>query len=396
MAQDENIIRRAWDKAINWEHLKLAVSLVLIIMTGAFLAWSFMTLSHDEFEEHIIPHVFAVFLELLLAVLLIELMWRNHEKSREKEVRLTQLRLIKSQMFQSDMLELFRVNFEALDKSVMVKNHKLSLDYLCKEATKDDLREIERWLTAPENVETTAEENTKTKDKTKKVNRKRVRYQDGGLAKVFMRYIDGEKNIWGRFLKMAIAMDIEHIVKDMTEIQCYIASVKNQAALRDMPPQTFLDSLINNNTQALVYDVPNAYEETDDTKLARKIHLIAARGILKYVEFMLELRQNGDKEKESIELLSLACGNFCHTKSRPAPTEIHPDTIPTQRQKKLPHQSKLAKTQIMSIIAETIAGRPANEIVERYSYTYYELTAQYGEPEASESTQIKELERENS
>jgi len=272
---------------------------------------------HYKFLEHIFPHVFAVSLELLLAVWLIELVWRNHEKLRETEMRLTQLRLIKSQMFQNDMLELFRVNFEALADSVTVKDDKLSLDYLCKLCATTNaapLIEVENCLTDQENCETATGKANK-----RVVNIKFVKYQSGDLAKVFMLYIKGNKNIWGRFLDMAIIMNIEYIVKDMTEIQSCIAAVKRTAARNHESPEEFLKSLFAENKVALSSDPSNGQTECYNQKLKQRIHRIAATGILKYVQFVCELKK--EKDTASIERLKEACDNYRAQQSEPESTE---------------------------------------------------------------------------
>ena len=62
-------------------------------------------------------------------------------------------------------------------------------------------------------------------------------------------------------------------------------------------------------------------------------------------------------------------------------------------------QSKFTETQFVSILKETDAGRPVNEIWRKYgisSATYYKWKAKYGGLEASDIKRLKELEHENS
>jgi putative transposase len=61
-------------------------------------------------------------------------------------------------------------------------------------------------------------------------------------------------------------------------------------------------------------------------------------------------------------------------------------------------QSKFTETQIVSILYKANAGRPVNEIWRTYgisSATYYKWKATYGDLEASDIKQLKELEHEN-
>ena len=62
-------------------------------------------------------------------------------------------------------------------------------------------------------------------------------------------------------------------------------------------------------------------------------------------------------------------------------------------------QSRFTETQIVSILKESDAGRPVNELWRQHgisSATYYKWKAKYGGLEASEVKQLKELEQENS
>jgi hypothetical protein len=270
--------------------------------------------SEGEALKHMIPHLFAVSLELFLAVILIELLWRKHEKDQEEEERSTQLRLIKSKMFQAEMLELFKANFKALDA--------VKMDW-CKEEKDNPIKSVWGKVKGLDGSE--SNENNKGQDLLNSVGQlEDLEYtlsekEDPSLGKVLYKksrrisgakdaneavvfvehYMNGEWSIWKHFLDLGIAMNFDRIVNDMIEILGCIAWVRRRAMSEKVSEVQFLESLI-------IDEKVGGKELTAlDEEMRRKIHRIVARGILKYVELVRELC--AENKREQLKLLRDAC-----------------------------------------------------------------------------------------
>ncbi|NOS82724.1 MAG: hypothetical protein HOP32_14190 [Nitrospira sp.] len=235
----------------------------LAVAAGIFLLWSLYVLGHDDSSEHLVPHVFSVLLELLLGVIVIELLWRGHEKREERKQRETQLRFIKSYMFQARMRDLFKKNFGALnERSEVTLEGCFSKPYL-----KSDQASYKKLLG----------------------------YQSEELkAGVIIEYVKAE-GVWHEFLTLAIMFSIGRIVKDMTEILQLIDEVK---------------SVIQpDSCNSIAPDVLAAKLQQDKCqKLKEKLEQIMKDGILKFWDYADELNRF---EKEKFNALKKSYGVNC-------------------------------------------------------------------------------------
>jgi hypothetical protein len=189
-----------------------------------------------------------------VGVIVIELLWRGHEKREERNQRKTQLRHIKSYMFHARLQDLFRDNFNALEEpsSITLKNC-FSTEYPKSDQGVEELRQSLRY-----------------KDKV-----------DEKMAKAIHEYVKAE-DVWREFQNLAVMFNFGMIVGDMTEILHLVADVK-----RMIPADESLDRKLQALTENLRQDA--------NQKLKKDLEKIMKDGILKFWNYADELRRKDQK-----------------------------------------------------------------------------------------------------
>jgi hypothetical protein len=145
-------------------------------------------------------HFAAVFLELALVVLVVEVLLRKHEQLHEARTRQNQLRLIKSAMFRTKLQDLYVADFQALKDPV------ISL----KSIQDAKLPELKKWKVA------LAE---RTKDEWSSL------CDPKAMERVVEEYIKAEP-VWKEFERFALMCNLDYVFHDMITIQHLIADVK--------------------------------------------------------------------------------------------------------------------------------------------------------------------------
>jgi hypothetical protein len=218
--------------------------------------------------KHIVPHIFAVFVELLAAVVLIELLLRKHEKDRESEVRKDQLRHIKSYMFQASMRRLFEINFKHLEKEELRNFTKIR-----------NAGNADKFKRAFRKLKNEVADEEKEDDGNKRfiVRVEDIKYKNDPVGKIFLEYVYAEKEVWIEFLVLATRFNFPRVVKEMTDILNCIAQAKKAASGHGMELEEFLSD------PAMLRGSP---------VLLSKIEMIVKTGILKFIEFAEDVRES--------------------------------------------------------------------------------------------------------
>jgi hypothetical protein len=201
-------------------------------------------------------HYLAVALELLLGFLLVELIWHGHEKreqEREKQKEIDkkkeQLRHIKSYMFHARMRTLFIANFMA------IKSSSISLGNLLKADPKIPIVKPDIEL---------------------------IHYEtQSAKIGVIQEYVKAT-DVWEKFLELGIMFGFEHMVREMTRILQLVAEVKElfpSESINNMPAHEFAAQL----AQDLHTDLVDQFEP------------IISTGIVKFYEYLEDLRQSDQK-----------------------------------------------------------------------------------------------------
>ena len=242
-------------KGIYWAAARKGIGVIiggLLLLLGGFFGFK-MQMSKEPHDFS--AHGLAIALELFLAFFLIELIWRHREKHQEEETRKTQLRQIKSHMFQASMRNLFLANIAAL------KTPRIDLVDLRSSGRYELFRHILGQITKVENGRLVP-------DMTK------ITYANpDAMAKAFAEYVKAEEKVWERFVQLAVMFNFPQIVKDMTDILSCIASARDAVAPEPLD-ETSLSKLLQSQGE-----------------LQLNIEWILRNGIVKFVEFMEELHQ---------------------------------------------------------------------------------------------------------
>jgi hypothetical protein len=248
------------------KHLRLKVLCALIVifsMCFAYHYWGFLqclmpwkTCAADTIGTHTESfslHALGVSLELLLAFMIIEIVWKHHErkekeqqerdeKERVERERRRQLRYIKSHMFQARMLTLFKANFRALEPSTITITNILNQTY-----HHDDLMKIA------------------------------YKGDDELKGRAIAEYIKAEKEVWQSFLELGILFGFGQIIVDMSEMLRSIQRIRNLVGEQMMKcdhPAAIVDAIRKQDCSLL--------RELDERMLKP--------GIFKFIEYVEELR----------------------------------------------------------------------------------------------------------
>lgn len=241
-----------WERIIGWKYLGPTILLVLL----AFVIICWILLEQENPPQNHTAHYLSVALELCLGFILIELIWHNHEKKeverekqKERKIKEEQLRHIKSYVFHSRMRTLFITNFMA------IKSSSISLRNLLKADPKIPI----------------------VKPDSELIHYETQRAKIG----VIHEYVKA-KDVWERFLELGIMFGFDHIVKEMTKILQLVAEVKEifpPESIDNMPAHEFAAQL----TQDRRTDLVDQFEP------------IIATGIIKFHEYLEDLRQSDQK-----------------------------------------------------------------------------------------------------
>jgi hypothetical protein len=240
--------------------------LLVLLGVSLFFLWFSAAVFHvwqdppknqvEEFSKHIFPHLFAVTYELLLGVVIIEWLWRSHEKRREMTERREQLRLIKSYMFQAHMQKLFEANFRALTSTCKYRGEAVTMKRLV-------------HLVCP-----------RSKDEQKEFQESLEYGCDKKMDAVILEYVNAEKNVWLRFLEMAIQFNFKEIVRDMTEILRLVDEVKKVRTSHSTISPGELSVLLKKN---------------ENQNLMPELEKVLKAGILRWWEYADELSREDDQ-----------------------------------------------------------------------------------------------------
>jgi len=247
-------------------HLRLKVLCALIVIVSACFVyhyWDFVrclmpwkACAADTTGAHVESfsvHALAVSLELLLGFMIIEIVWKHHERrereqqKREERERLErerrrQLRYIKSHMFQAPMLTLFQANFRALEPSSVTIENILNQSYCRDEVGK-------------------------------------IAYKDDDELKgrAIVEYFKAEKEVWQKFLELGILFGFGQVVVDMTEILRLIQRVRNlvgETLMKCVEPAEIVETIRRMD--------PHLLQELENR--------ILKPGVLKFIDYVEELR----------------------------------------------------------------------------------------------------------
>ena len=273
-------------------HLRLKVLCALIVIVAACFLFHYWDLvrclmpwkacATDTIETHaesFSVHALAVSLELLLGFMIIEIVWKHHERKereqqkREERERLErerrrQLRYIKSHMFQSPMLTLFQANFRALEPSSVTITNILNQSY------------------CPDEVRTIA---YKADDELK--------------GRAILEYFKAEKEVWQKFLELGILFGFGQVVVDMTEILRLIQRVRN---LVGEPMMKCAEPA----------EIVAAIRRMDSNFLQELENRILKPGVLKFIDYVEELRSEDPGLLESLLACYARHDGFQHVMNR--------------------------------------------------------------------------------
>lgn len=268
MANQEEVSGTHLNRLFDWlgdlKYSREVTVYPLLALAFVFLAMAWWLLGHDEFFEHIVPHVFSVVLELFLALVVIEIVWRSREKREEMKQRETQLRHIKCYMFQAPMRNLFAVNFGELE-SPDIKFENIR-DAGNREDFRGQFEDLKLKL---------------AKDGKKLGN---ISYKVGGADKVFLEYMKAEEEVWEKFLDLAVKFSFPPIVKDMTEILSYIDQARRAVAPKVVDKKEALkvfEDIVSKQSKLQL-----------KPELQSKIEEIMKKGILKFIEYAKDVKEH--------------------------------------------------------------------------------------------------------
>lgn len=269
-----------------------------------------------NFVSDILAHIFAVLLELFLAIWVIEKLWKGLEIKHKEKERREQLRCIKNYMFHAHMYDLFEVNFGSLRDANGISFEKISS---CK-TPKDFVDLIDK-------LKITQEEHTHYRSDLYK--------NASAKAEVFFEYIKAEKTVWERFVELAVLFNFSDVVAEITRIQRCIAKVRKETELlrQNTPVIELRSHPLSEETEEANKSAPrreaieNEYKEaigipsesthrgriTNPSKeeikillehkqeLATEINRIIAAGIEKFIDFSKDLYGNsGSSEFDTL------------------------------------------------------------------------------------------------
>ncbi len=209
---------------------KLLIILFLLLLSSIFL------ILDNTFHYHFLPHLAAIPLEIILAVVIVERFITYKEKTNKKY----QLSLIKSYLFRSEMKRLFICNLISLQSPEITINkiRGMTLKEL------KDLRSNLGDLTYKSHLH---------------------------LEKVIQEYVK-TKNVFQFFLEWAIEHNFEHIFNDMIYLLHYIQDVT--LFQEHHPGKLFI------------------HEEKSKPELMEKTSRVIRNGLEKFLDYVIELKQN--------------------------------------------------------------------------------------------------------
>jgi hypothetical protein len=246
----------AWSSGVKNFRDRLLKGLGLVALL--FLVSSLYLLRHDEPSEHMVPHVFSVFLELALGLFFIEMIWKGHEKREEEKQKRDQLRFLKSHMFQGQMQELFVANFYAM------KSPSISFQRIWEDSKRGGFTQLK--INADE---------------------KNISYGSEGAEQavllVFLEYLKA-KSVWERFTELAIMFGFGKIVGEMNDILQCILEVEE---LRGHDKGGHVDQV---SLLLKIHEIDKT--RAPDDKLMARLEKITKQGILKFIEYAEDLSQH--------------------------------------------------------------------------------------------------------
>jgi hypothetical protein len=161
-----------------------ATSWVLLVFIAISLAAAFLSLQFSS--EKMSHHLFAVFFELALVLVVVEYAWRKHERRLAAQKRKDQLRSIKGVMFRKKMRDLFLADFRALIHT------EISLSKI-REASPETLGKWQSELAGEGYV---------------------LLCDDDYMPQVMDEYVKAE-SIWEEFKEFAITNGLDQVFKDI-------------------------------------------------------------------------------------------------------------------------------------------------------------------------------------
>jgi hypothetical protein len=226
----------------NLQQERRTVFLVMTVVLPALTAL-FLWLEHVTHLEFLL-HLAAIPLEILVGAFLVE-RWLAHE---EKEGKRRQLMYLKSYLFRSEMRNVFISNFAGLARPA------ISLAWI-RDATLEQLTAARDGIAA-------------------------VEYRsDQDVDLIIAEYVRARR-VFQTFMEWAVANDFEAIFHDMIYILHFIQDV--QLFQEQNPGRSFVA------------------EARQHPRLAAKIEKILRDGVVKFLDYAIELRQ---KEPEVLEEL---------------------------------------------------------------------------------------------
>ena len=209
---------------------KLLIILILLSLSGIFLVLD------NTFHYHFFPHLAAIPLEIILAVVIVQYFLARKEKANKKY----QLFLIKSFLFRSEMKNLFICNLISLQSPEITIN-KIKL------MTLKELKDISSNLG-------------------------NLTYKSHlHLESVIQEYVKA-RNVFRFFLNWAIEHEFEYIFEDMIYILHFIQDV---TLFNEQNP----DKLFINEAKA-------------KPELIEKTNRVVRGGIEKFLDYVIELKQS--------------------------------------------------------------------------------------------------------
>lgn len=221
---------RYLQKIPQWKIIK-NVWIYISLLTASALFLFIKQVTHIEF----MLHVAAIPLEILFGALLIEKFLERKEKAERRR----QLMFFKGYMFQSEMLNLFITNFDAL------KSPEISMSKI-KNASFDELKQMRRDADHTEYVSLES------------------------MELVIKEYVSTRK-VFNNFMERANTYNLERNYQNMLYILHFIQSVKlfNQKN----PDKLFI------------------YEAVKQPLLMKKVRRILESGIQHFLDYMIELKE---------------------------------------------------------------------------------------------------------
>jgi hypothetical protein len=217
---------------------KLWIILVLLLLSSTFLILDVI------FHYHFFPHLAAIPLEIVLAVVLVEHFMSLKEKTSKKH----QLFLIKSYLFRSEMKNLFICNL------ISLQGPEITISGIRGMTLKElkDLRKNLGDLTYKSHLH---------------------------LDKVIQEYVKA-KNVFQFFLNWAIEHKIEYIFEDMISILHFIQDV----------------ILFNEQNPGKLF----IQGEKAKPELIEKASHVVREGIERFLDYIIELKQNSPTILDSL------------------------------------------------------------------------------------------------